>query len=104
MERLVPNSYIRQRKAISASEQPFLEAIAKVLNEHESYWPISLRRVHYSLLNQNVVRSLAKGPAKPVRTLEGGGQDRASASVGIGRKGLSAMLPKSILPFDHRDH
>ena len=61
MERLVPNSSIRQRKAISASEQPFLEAIAKVLDEHREYWPISLRRVHYSLLNQPVVRNARSG-------------------------------------------
>ena len=61
MERLVPNSSIRQRKAISASERTFLEAIAKVLDEHKSYWPISLRRVHYSLLNQNVVRNTRTG-------------------------------------------
>jgi hypothetical protein len=34
MERLVPNSSIRQRKAISASERPFLDAIARIVAEH----------------------------------------------------------------------
>ena len=61
MELLVPNSSIRQRKPISASEQPFLDAIVRIVAEHEPYWPISLRRVHYSLLNQPVVRNARSG-------------------------------------------
>jgi hypothetical protein len=39
MERLTPQS-IRPRKPISASEKLFLDAIAKVVDEHEPYWPI----------------------------------------------------------------
>ena len=50
-------SNFKPRKAISASERPFLDAIEKVIAEHEPYWPITLRRVHYSLLNKNVVRT-----------------------------------------------
>jgi hypothetical protein len=61
MERLTPNSCIRQRKPISASEGPFLAAIARVVEDHREYWPISLRRVHYSLLNQQVIRNTRTG-------------------------------------------
>ena len=50
-------SNFKPRKPISASEEPFLNAIIKVIGEHENYWPISLRRVHYSLLNQQVIRN-----------------------------------------------
>jgi hypothetical protein len=42
MERLAPQS-IRPRKPISASERPFLDAVTRIVAEHEAYWPISLQ-------------------------------------------------------------
>jgi hypothetical protein len=41
----------RQRARITAAKQPFLEAIQRVIDELEEYWPLSDRRVHYALLN-----------------------------------------------------
>jgi hypothetical protein len=41
----------RGRKRISAAKQPFLDAITRVIEELEAYWPLSDRRIHYALLN-----------------------------------------------------
>jgi hypothetical protein len=41
----------RQRSQISPAKQPFLDAIRKVIDELEAYWPLSDRRIHYALLN-----------------------------------------------------
>ena len=42
---------IKTRSAISDARKPFLHEIAKVLGELRPYWPVSLRQVHYNLLN-----------------------------------------------------
>jgi hypothetical protein len=41
----------RKRCRITAAKQPFLDAIRRVIEELEDYWPLSDRRVHYALLN-----------------------------------------------------
>jgi hypothetical protein len=41
----------RGRSRITSAKQPFLEAIKRVIDELKDYWPLSDRRVHYSLLN-----------------------------------------------------
>jgi hypothetical protein len=41
----------RQRSRITPAKQPLLDAIQRVLEELESYWPLSDRRVHYALMN-----------------------------------------------------
>jgi hypothetical protein len=41
----------RGRAAITAAKQPFLDAIRRVIDELEQYWPLSDRRIHYALLN-----------------------------------------------------
>ena len=42
---------VRGRKAISAGKRPMLDAVLRVVGEHEDYWPLSDRRIHYMLLN-----------------------------------------------------
>jgi hypothetical protein len=41
----------RRRSRITAAKQPFLDAIRRVIDELENYWPLSDRRIHYALLN-----------------------------------------------------
>jgi hypothetical protein len=41
----------RRRKRITAAKKDLLEAITSVITELRDYWPLSDRRVHYSLLN-----------------------------------------------------
>ena len=36
---------------ISAAKKPFLDAILKVLEEREEFWPLTDRQIHYALLN-----------------------------------------------------
>ncbi len=36
---------------ISQKKQEFLRAVQKVINELDSYWPLSIRQIHYRLLN-----------------------------------------------------
>jgi hypothetical protein len=61
MERLILPADIRPRKPISASEKPFLEKVCAIIKEHEEYWPLSLRTVHYRLLSYDVVRNARSG-------------------------------------------
>lgn len=37
--------------AISERRLPFLEAVQKVIESLEDYWPLSIRQIHYKLLN-----------------------------------------------------
>jgi hypothetical protein len=57
MERLEVPEFIKPRNEISAASELFLEAIQAVIKEHESYWPLSLRTIHYRLLSLKVVRN-----------------------------------------------
>jgi hypothetical protein len=41
----------RGRARITPAKQPFLDAIRRVIEELENYWPLSDRRIHYALLN-----------------------------------------------------
>jgi ParB-like chromosome segregation protein Spo0J len=41
----------RRRCEISAAKRPFLEAIKRVLDDRRDYWPMSVRQIHYALLN-----------------------------------------------------
>jgi hypothetical protein len=39
------------RARISKAKQPFLDAILTVLRERKEFWPLTIRQVHYALLN-----------------------------------------------------
>ncbi|MCI0458976.1 MAG: ParB/RepB/Spo0J family partition protein [Gemmataceae bacterium] len=41
----------KDRSQISEAKTPFLKAILKVLEDHEDFWPLSVRQIHYYLLN-----------------------------------------------------
>lgn len=40
-----------RRKKISPASQPFLEAVQGVVEDLQPYWPVSVRQIHYGLLN-----------------------------------------------------
>ncbi len=67
---------IRGRRKISAASMPFLEAALRVIEEHEEFWPLSVRQIHYRLLGPNAPLKHAAKPdstyandAKSYRTL-----------------------------------
>lgn len=50
----------RRRCAISPAKLPFLKAVQRVLEQEREFWPLSLRRVHYLLLNAPPLRHARK--------------------------------------------
>ena len=50
----------RHRAAISDGKRPMLEAVLAVLDDLHEFWPLSLRTVHYNLLNNPPLRHARK--------------------------------------------
>ncbi len=50
----------KKRYAISEAKKPFLEAAKKVIEDLTEYWPLSVRQVHYKMLNLKVRRHAGK--------------------------------------------
>ncbi len=54
--------YDGRRCEISRAKFPFLEAINRVLAEQRSYWPLSVRQIHYRLLGEDAPLKHASKP------------------------------------------
>jgi hypothetical protein len=50
-----------KRKKISEGSMPFLQAALNVANENRDYWPLSVRQIHYRLLNDPPLKFTPKG-------------------------------------------
>lgn len=50
----------RKRAEISAAKRPMLDAVLAVLDDLRQFWPLSLRTVHYNLLNAPPLRHARK--------------------------------------------
>jgi ParB-like chromosome segregation protein Spo0J len=50
----------RRRSAISPAKRPMLEAAVAVLEANREYWPLTVRQVHYRLLNDPPLRHANK--------------------------------------------
>ena len=50
----------RVRAGITDAKQPLLDAILQVLDERRKYWPLSVRQVHYALLNNPPLKHASK--------------------------------------------
>lgn len=55
----------KKRHGISAAKKPMLEVCRRVIEDLRNYWPLSIRRIHYELLNDPPPIHAAK--AKPYR-------------------------------------
>ena len=42
---------VKRRPRITDAKRPFLDAILRILNEYRESWPLSVRQIHYYLLN-----------------------------------------------------
>jgi hypothetical protein len=62
----------KHRAEISEAKRPFLDAIRAILEERRAYWPLSVRQVHYALLNKPPLIHARK----PVRQHDEGVQGR----------------------------
>jgi hypothetical protein len=56
----MPVAQRRKRASISAGKLPMLNAVIDVLNDLKPFWPLSLRTVHYNLLNNPPLRHASK--------------------------------------------
>jgi hypothetical protein len=50
----------KRRSKISRAKRPFLDAVLRVLREYREFLPITLRRIHYALLNHPPLRFTGK--------------------------------------------
>jgi ParB-like nuclease domain len=46
----IESKNVEGRKIISKAKKPFLDAALRVIREHEEFWPLSVRQIHYRLL------------------------------------------------------
>lgn len=63
----VPSLRIRgamRRSEISPAKAPLLAAIQRILEEHRRFWPLSDRRIHYSLLNNPPLKHASKSTSR----------------------------------------
>ncbi len=47
----IPMGHVKHRARITDAKRPFLDAILSILQAYEDSWPLSVRQVHYYLLN-----------------------------------------------------
>jgi hypothetical protein len=52
---------VQGRAVISEASQPLLEAVQRILADLRDYWPLSLRQIHYNLLNNPPPRARKRG-------------------------------------------
>lgn len=60
----MPLAERRQRAAISDGKRPMLDAVLAVLDELRDFWPLSLRTIHYNLLNNPPLRHCRKAGSR----------------------------------------
>jgi len=54
----------KARATISPAKMPFLAAIEKAIEEREEFWPLSVRQVHYALLNDPPLKHASKSDSR----------------------------------------
>jgi hypothetical protein len=59
--RIIDPALARRRCSISPAKQPMLAAAIAIMERYRSYWPLTLRQIHYRLLGKGVLRN-AKNP------------------------------------------
>jgi hypothetical protein len=59
-EQKMETSGIAGRKLISKAKTPMLQACIDVINAHRDFWPLSVRQVHYRLLNNPPLKHASK--------------------------------------------
>jgi hypothetical protein len=59
----------KRRWRISPAKMPFLAAIQRVIKERQKFWPLSVRQVHYALLNDPPLVHAAKADSTYGNTL-----------------------------------
>jgi ParB-like chromosome segregation protein Spo0J len=80
-----------RRARITKAKRPFLEAILEVLRDRREFWPLTVRQIHYALLNDPPLVN-ASNPESRYRN------DRSSYKA-LSALGLNARV-KGLLPWE----
>jgi hypothetical protein len=59
----------KKRADISSAKTPFLKAIEKVIHDNRKFWPLSVRQIHYRLLNHPPLIHASKADSRYCNTL-----------------------------------
>src|SRR6516225_11718174 len=62
---------VKHRPRITDAKRPFLDAVLHILREYESSWPLSVRQVHYYLLNDPPLIHASKPESRYRNTMQG---------------------------------
>lgn len=50
----------KRRKSISSAKRPMLEKVIEIIESMKEFWPLTVRQIHYQLLNHQVYRNVSK--------------------------------------------
>src|SRR5262245_25699529 len=79
----------KRRAEISKAKRPFLDAIQRILEDLRDYWPLSIRLIHYNLLNDPPLKHARKPGSCYDNTL----QSYKSADELIVRARFEGLIP-----------
>jgi hypothetical protein len=60
----------KHRARITNAKRPFLDAILRILKERRDYWPLTVRQVHYALLNDAPLIHARKSRSRYTNTVQ----------------------------------
>jgi len=61
---------VKHRARITKAKRPFLDAILRILSEYENSWPLSVRQIHYYLLNDPPLIHASKSESRYRNTMQ----------------------------------
>ena len=80
---------------------PFLDAVAKIINSYREFWPISLRKVHYDLLNDPPLTHASK-PDSRYRTDDAKRTWTRKLSNLVTRARIEGLIPEDAIEDESR--
>lgn len=88
------------RSRISRNLEEFLEAAKRQINAMKAFWPLTVRQVHYGLLNSHVVRNSSKGSQYAI--YENDRKSYLALSNLLARARLAGLIPWSAIVDETR--
>lgn len=93
----------RGRSEITEAKRPLAEAIRKVVEELREYWPLTIRQIHYGLLNDPPLRHASKPKSGYVNDLDSyKSLDELSVRMRLVSPNHWAHLPMEIIEDETR--
>jgi ParB-like chromosome segregation protein Spo0J len=89
---------VKRRHGISRAKRPFLDAAVRAIEEARAFWPLSVRGVHYRLLNDPPLRN-ARRPSSRYRNDKAAYDDLSDI---LTRARLAGLVPMEALDDETR--